>query len=59
MEAYVPKLEDLWYRMYLLSDDLTMKYNDEYGGTIDFNKEKNGKYGMIDGLIMIIAIMPI
>lgn len=40
VEAYIPKLEDLCYRMHLLSDDLTMKYNHDYGGTIDFNEEK-------------------
>lgn len=38
--AYIPKQEDLWYRKHLLSDEQTMTYNHDYGGTINFNEDK-------------------
>lgn len=36
----IPQKEELDYRKKLLSDPKTMEYNKEYGGTIDFKKEK-------------------
>lgn len=38
--AYIPKIEDLWFREALLSDPETMSYNAAWGGTIPFPKEK-------------------
>ncbi|MBQ7276309.1 MAG: GNAT family N-acetyltransferase [Bacilli bacterium] len=37
---YIPKLEDLWFREQMLSDEETMSYNHKWGGTIDFPKTK-------------------
>ena len=39
-ELYKPKVEDLWFREKLLSDEDTMSYNHAWGGTIPFPKEK-------------------
>lgn len=44
LELYQPALDDLWFRQNLLSDDETMAYNHAYGGTIDFSKDKWGKW---------------
>lgn len=40
VETYKPKLNDLWFREKLLSDEQTMSYNKAWGGTIPFPKEK-------------------
>lgn len=40
VELYKPKVEDLWFREKLLSDEDTMSYNHAWGGTIPFPKEK-------------------
>ena len=40
IELHTPKVEDLWFREKLLSDEKTMSYNHAYGGTIPFPKEK-------------------
>lgn len=40
VELYKPRIEDLWFREKMLSDDQTMSYNHAYGGTISFPKEK-------------------
>ena len=39
IEAYRPKLDDLWFRQSLLADEATMAYNAAWGGTIDFPRE--------------------
>jgi len=36
---HIPKIEDLWFRELMLSDEETMSYNHAYGGTIPFPKE--------------------
>lgn len=38
--AYIPNKEDLWYRKHLLSDEQTMTYNHNYGGTINFDEDR-------------------
>ena len=38
--TYRPTLEDLWFREKFLSDPDTMSYNDPWGGTIPFPREK-------------------
>lgn len=40
IKLYKPTIEDLWFRQVLLNDYSTMEYNKDYGGTIDFPKEK-------------------
>lgn len=40
IELYKPKIEDLSFREKMLSDDQTMSYNHDYGGTISFPKER-------------------
>ena len=40
VELYKPRIEDLWFREKMLSDEQTMSYNHAYGGTISFPKEK-------------------
>lgn len=40
IKLYKPKIEDLWFREKLLNDKDTMSYNNAYGGTIPFPKEK-------------------
>ena len=37
---YKPTIEDLWFRQELLNNQDTMEYNKDYGGTIDFPKDK-------------------
>ena len=37
---YKPKLEDLWFRQAIMSDPETMSYNQAWGGTIPFPREK-------------------
>lgn len=39
INTYLPKISDLWFRKELLSDTLTMEYNNKYGGTIDFSED--------------------
>lgn len=39
LEAYEPKLEDLWFRQSMLEDEETMSYNKAWGGIIPFPKE--------------------
>ena len=39
LEAYEPKLEDLWFRQSMLEDEKTMSYNKAWGGIIPFPKE--------------------
>lgn len=40
IELYKPKIEELWFREVMLNDKKTMSYNNAYGGTIPFPKEK-------------------
>ena len=40
VKAYIPKLEDLWFRESMMADPETMSYNAAYGGTIPFPKEQ-------------------
>ena len=40
LRLYKPELEDLWFREKLLSDPDTMSYNNNWGGTIDFPRER-------------------
>lgn len=40
ISIYLPKIEDLWFRKLILSDEETMSYNHKYGGAIDFSKNK-------------------
>lgn len=40
LKLYKPQLNDLWFRQSLLSDCDTMSYNEKWGGTILFPKEK-------------------
>ena len=40
LSIYQPKLEDLWFRQMMLEDDETMSFNQAWGGTISFLKEK-------------------
>ena len=37
---YKPQLEDLWFRESLMADSETMSYNNAWGGTIPFPREK-------------------
>ena len=37
---YRPQLEDLWFRESLMADPETMSYNNAWGGTIPFPREK-------------------
>ena len=38
IKLYEPRIEDLWFKEKMLSDDETMSYNHAYGGTIPFPK---------------------
>lgn len=38
--VYKPRLDELWFRESLMSDKETMSYNNAWGGTIPFPKEK-------------------
>lgn len=37
---YKPTIDDLWFKQSMMSDELTMSYNREFGGTISFPKSK-------------------
>ena len=37
---YKPRLEDLWFREAMMADPETMSYNNAWGGTIPFPREK-------------------
>ena len=37
---FKPQVEDLWFRQALLADPATMSYNDAWGGTIDFSRDR-------------------
>ena len=37
---YKPKMEDLWFRQAMMADPETMSYNNAWGGTIPFPREK-------------------
>lgn len=37
---YKPTIDDLWFKQSMMSDELTMSYNHEFGGTISFPKSK-------------------
>ena len=37
---YKPKMEDLWFRRAMMADPETMSYNNAWGGTIPFPREK-------------------
>ena len=39
IKLYEPKIEDLWFRKALLSDEKTMSYNYRWGGVISFPEE--------------------
>ena len=36
IRLYAPKIEDLWFREKILSDEKTMSYNRSWGGIIPF-----------------------
>ena len=40
LDLYVPQVEDLWFREWMLGDAQTMAYNHSYGGTIAFPKDR-------------------
>jgi len=40
LEIYKPKIDDLWFKAQLMSDEETMLYNHKYGGAIAFPKSK-------------------
>ena len=40
LELYEPRIEDLWFKKKMMDDEQTMAYNQAYGGTIPFPKEK-------------------
>lgn len=40
LKLYKPKLDDLWFRERLMNDPETMSYNNAWGGTIPFPKDK-------------------
>lgn len=40
LKIYKPLLKDLWFREKILSDSDTMSFNNAYGGTISFPKER-------------------
>lgn len=37
---YKPHLDDLWFRQAMMADPETMSYNNAWGGTIPFPREK-------------------
>ncbi len=41
---YKPYIEDLWFRRAMLEDPETMSYNNAWGGTIKFPREKWAKW---------------
>ncbi len=44
LKAYKPNFEDLWFREKLMADKDTMSYNNAWGGTILFPKERWKKW---------------
>ena len=40
LDLYTPQFEDLWFRKLFMSDEATMSYNHNCGGTIDFPESK-------------------
>lgn len=40
IQLYKPQLDDLWFRQRMMADPETMSYNQAWGGTIPFPKEK-------------------
>lgn len=40
LDLYTPKYQDLWFRKLFMSDEATMSYNHNCGGTIDFPESK-------------------
>ena len=40
VKLYKPKINDLWFKELMLSDEETMSYNLMWGGTIPFPKEE-------------------
>lgn len=38
--VYKPRLDDLWFRQLILSDEKTMSYNHSWGGTLSFPKNR-------------------
>ena len=40
ISLYEPKYDELWFRKMILADEETMSYNNAWGGTISFPKEK-------------------
>ena len=40
LKLYKPNIDDLWFRQQLLNDKETMSFNNAYGGTINFSKDK-------------------
>lgn len=40
VKLYQPKVEDLWFKQALLSDEATMAYNHAWGGTLTFPEER-------------------
>ena len=44
LSLYKPELEDLWFREEFMNDPDTMSYNNAWGGTIAFPKEKWGDW---------------
>ena len=37
---YTPRMEDLWFRQSIMADPETMSYNNAWGGTIPFPRER-------------------
>lgn len=44
ISLYKPTVSDLWFREKMMNDPETMSYNDLWGGTIPFPKEKWNKW---------------
>lgn len=40
IKLYVPQYKDLWFRQMFMSDEETMSYNHNWGGTIPFPEEE-------------------
>ena len=40
LTLYKPEIEDLWFKEQMLGDAQTMSYNQPYGGTISFPRER-------------------
>lgn len=48
LDLYTPQFEDLWFRKLFMSDEATMSYNHNCGGTIDFPESKWGSWKSIE-----------